>query len=138
MEEKVSEKHQTILNIIERCKENVERFNTGKKEIAVITNDEEYYLSLGMIFQLAVNHFIAKPQKRNLIARPLLDAKTNKECIRAFMNVYKKSDIDSMGWQGVLISETLIYKDEEVKVTTDDNINLMIGWITYCNDLGEV
>lgn len=138
MEEKVSKKHQTILNIIERCKENVERFNTGKKEIAVITNDEEYYLSLGMIFQLSVNHFIAKPQKRNLIARPLLDAKTNKECIRAFMNVYKKSDIDSMGWQGVLISETLIYKDEEVKVTTDDNINLMIGWITYCNDLGEV
>lgn len=138
MEENVSEKHQTILNIIERCKENVKRFNTGKKEIAVITNDEEYYLSLGMIFQLAVNYLIAKPQKRNLIARPLLNAKTNKECIRAFMNVYKKSDIDSMGWQGVLISETLIYKDEEVKVTTDDNINLMIGWITYCNDLGEV
>lgn len=138
MEENVSEKHQTILNIIERCKENVERFNTSKKEIAVITNDEEYYLSLGMIFQLAVNHLIAKPQKRNLIARPLLNAKTNKECIRAFMSVYKKSDIDSMGWQGILISETLMYKDEEVKVTTDDNINLMIGWITYCNDLGEV
>lgn len=138
MEENVSEKHQTILNIIERCKENVERFNTGKKEIAVITNDEEYYLSLGMIFQLAVNYLIARPQKRNLIARPLLNAKTNKECIRAFMSVYKKSDIDSMGWQGILISETLMYKDEEVKVTTDDNINLMIGWITYCNDLGEV
>lgn len=138
MEEKVSKKHQTILNIIERCKENVERFNTGKKEIAVITNDEEYYLSLGMIFQLAINYLIAKPQKRNLIARPLLNAKTNKECIRAFMSVYKKSDIDSMGWQGILISETLMYKDEEVKVTTDDNINLMIGWITYCNDLGEV
>lgn len=50
----------------------------------------------------------------------------------------KKSDIDPLGWQGILISETLMYKDEEVKVTTDDNINLMIGWITYCNDLGEV
>lgn len=138
MEEKVSKKHQTILNIIERCKENVERFNTGKKEITVITNDEEYYLSLGMIFQLAVNHLIAKPQKRNLIARPLLDAKTNKECIKAFMSVYKKSDIDPLGWQGILISETIMYKDEEVNLTDDDKINIMIGWITNRKNLGEV
>ena len=138
MEEKVSKKHQTILNIIERCKENVKNFNEDKKEVVVITNNEEYFLALGMIFQLAINNSIAKPQKRNLIARPLLDAKTNKECIRAFMNVYKKSDIDCMGWQGVLISETLMYTDDKVNVTTDDNINLMIGWITYCNDLGEV
>lgn len=138
MEEKVSEKHQTILNIIDRCKENVKNFNEGKKEIAIITNNEEYFLALGMIFQLAINNSIARPQKRNLAARPLLNAKTNKECIRAFMNVYKNSDIDCMGWQGVLISETLMYTDDKVNVTTEDNINLMIGWITYCNDLGEV
>ena len=138
MEEKTSKKHQTLLNIIERCKENVKNFNEGKKEVAVITNNEEYFLALGMIFQLAINNSIAKPQKRNLVARPLLNAKTNKECIKAFMNVYKNSDIDCMGWQGVLISETLMYTDDKVNVTTEDNINLMIGWITYCNDLGEV
>ncbi|MFR1686012.1 MAG: hypothetical protein ACLSVX_02375 [Massilimicrobiota timonensis] len=139
MDEKTSVKKQVILDIIERCKENIRRFDTGEKEVDVITNDEEYYIALGMIFQLMVNHMIVKPKRRNLIAKPLLNAKTNKECIRAFMNVYKKAETDSiaMTWQGILISETLMYKDEEVNVKTDDEINLMIGWISYCKDLGE-
>lgn len=49
------------------------------------------------------------------------------------MNVYKKAETDSiaMTWQGILISETLMYKDEEVKVKVDDKINLMIGWISH-------
>lgn len=42
----------------------------------------------------------------------------------------KKSDIDPLGWQGILISETIMYKDEEVNLTDDDKINIMIGWIT--------
>lgn len=133
MNEKKSVKKQVILDIIERCKENIRRFDTGEEEIDVITNDEEYYIALGMIFQLMVNHLIVKPKRRNLVAKPLLNAKTNKECLRAFMNVYKKAETDSiaMTWQGILISETLMYKDEEVEVKVDDKINLMIGWISH-------
>ena len=133
MDEKKSVKKQVILDIIERCKENIRRFDTGEEEIDVITNDEEYYIALGMIFQLMVNHLIVKPKRRNLVAKPLLNAKTNKECLRAFMNVYKKTETDSiaMTWQGILISETLMYKDEEVEIKVDDKINLMIGWISH-------
>lgn len=133
MDEKKSVKKQVILDIIERCKENIRKFDTGEEEIDVITNDEEYYIALGMIFQLMVNHLIVKPKRRNLVAKPLLNAKTNKECLRAFMNVYKKAETDSiaMTWQGILISETLMYKDEEVEVKVDDKINLMIGWISH-------
>ena len=133
MDEKKSVKKQVILDIIERCKENIRRFDTGEEEIDVITNDEEYYIALGMIFQLMVNHLIVKPKRRNLVAKPLLNAKTNKECLRAFMNVYKKAETDSiaMTWQGILISETLMYKDDEVEVKGDDKINLMIGWISH-------
>lgn len=80
-----------------------------------------------------VNHLIVKSKRRNLVAKPLLNAKTNKECLRAFMNVYKKTETDSiaMTWQGILISETLMYKDEEVEIKVDDKINLMIGWISH-------
>ena len=133
MDEKKSVKKQVILDIIERCKENIRRFDTGEEEIDVITNDEEYYIALGMIFQLMVNHLIVKPKRRNLVAKALLNAKTNKECLRAFMNVYKKAETDSiaMTWQGILISETIMYKDEEVEVKVDDKINLMIGWISH-------
>lgn len=133
MEEKVSEKHQTILNIIERCKENIRRLEAGEEETDVITNDEEYYIALGMIYQMMVKHLINRPKNVHPLARPLLSALTNKGCIKAFINVFMKSDSPYVygTWQGTLISETLSYKKEEVKITVDDKINLMIGWISH-------
>ena len=138
MEEKNHNKSKAISNIIERCKVSVENFNKGKEDIEIIANDEEYYIALGMIYQMAVNNMPARPKQRNVVSRPLLNAKTNKECIKAFMSVYKKSDINPLGWQGILISETIMYKDEEVNLTDDDKINIMIGWITNRKNLGEV
>lgn len=90
MEEKNHNKSKAISNIIERCKVSVEKFNKGKEDIEIIANDEEYYIALGMIYQMAVNNMPARPKQRNVVSRPLLNAKTNKECIKAFMSVYKK------------------------------------------------
>ena len=47
----------------------------------------------------------------------------------------KKSDIDPLGWQGILISETIMYKDEEVNLTDDDKINIMIRYHSYSFNL---
>lgn len=136
MEEKVSEKHQTLLNIIEKSKESVRRCHNGEKEIDVITNDEEYYIALGMIYQMMVKYLINRPKNVHPLSRPLLDSQTNKKCIKAFINVFMKSNSPYVSgtWQGELIANTLSYKKEEVKVTVDDKINLMIGWISHFED----